>query len=84
MQVIRLGTRGSRLALWQAEYVARELSSHFDGVDIRIVTIKTKGDKVLDAPLAQIGDKGLFTREIENELLDGQIDMAVHSMKDLP
>ncbi|HWQ76771.1 MAG TPA: hydroxymethylbilane synthase [Syntrophomonas sp.] len=84
MQVIRLGTRGSRLALWQAEYVARELTSHLDRVDIQIVTIKTKGDKVLEVPLAQIGDKGLFTREIENELLDGNIDMAVHSMKDLP
>ena len=84
MQVIRLGTRGSRLALWQAEYVARELTSHLDGVDIQIVTIKTKGDKVLEVPLAQIGDKGLFTREIEDELLDGNIDMAVHSMKDLP
>ncbi|MBP1760701.1 MAG: hydroxymethylbilane synthase [Firmicutes bacterium] len=84
MQVLRLGTRGSKLALWQAEYVARELSSHLSGVDIKIITIKTKGDKILDVPLAQIGDKGLFTREIENELLNGTIDMAVHSMKDLP
>ena len=84
MQVLRLGTRGSKLALWQAEYVARELSSRLTGVDIQITTIKTKGDKILDVPLAQIGDKGLFTREIENELLDGKIDLAVHSMKDLP
>ncbi|HNX92050.1 MAG TPA: hydroxymethylbilane synthase [Syntrophomonas sp.] len=84
MQVLRLGTRGSKLALWQAEYVARELSSRLAGVDIQIITIKTKGDKILDVPLAQIGDKGLFTREIENELLDGTIDLAVHSMKDLP
>lgn len=84
MQVLRLGTRGSRLALWQAEYVARELSSHLAGVRIEIVTIKTKGDKILDVPLAKIGDKGLFTREIENELLAGNIDLAVHSMKDLP
>jgi hydroxymethylbilane synthase len=53
-------------------------------VDIRIITIKTKGDKIKDVPLAQIGDKGLFTREIENELLNGKIDLAVHSMKDLP
>jgi len=84
MQVLRLGTRGSKLALWQAEYVARELSSHLAGVEIKIVTIKTKGDKIMDVPLAQIGDKGLFTHEIENELLNGKIDMAVHSMKDLP
>jgi hydroxymethylbilane synthase len=84
MKVLRLGTRGSKLALWQAEYVARELSSHLEGVTVEIVTIKTTGDKILDVPLAQIGDKGLFTREIENELLDGKIDLAVHSMKDLP
>ncbi len=84
MQVLRLGTRGSKLALWQAQYVARELSSHLDGVTVEIVVIKTKGDKILDVPLAQIGDKGLFTHEIENELLDGQIDLAVHSLKDLP
>ena len=84
MQVLRLGTRGSRLALWQAEYVARALSSQLTGVQIEIVTIKTKGDKILDVPLSKIGDKGLFTREIENELLAGKIDLAVHSMKDLP
>jgi len=79
-----LGTRGSKLALWQAEYVARELSRRWEGISVEIVIIKTKGDKILDVPLAQIGDKGLFTHEIENELLDGRIDMAVHSMKDLP
>ena len=84
MQVLRLGTRGSKLALWQADYVARELSTRVPDLSVEIVTIKTKGDKILDVPLAQIGDKGLFTREIENELLDGNIDMAVHSMKDLP
>ena len=84
MRVLRLGTRGSKLALWQAEYVARELSSHLAGVKIEIITIKTQGDKILDVPLAQIGDKGLFTREIENELLAGEIDFAVHSMKDMP
>lgn len=84
MQTLRLGTRGSRLALWQADYVARELSGRVLDLSVEIITIKTKGDKILDVPLAQIGDKGLFTREIENELLDGNIDMAVHSMKDLP
>lgn len=84
MQVLRLGTRGSKLAIWQAEYVARELSRRVSELSIEIVTIKTKGDKILDVPLAKIGDKGLFTREIENELLSGNIDLAVHSMKDLP
>lgn len=84
MQVLRLGTRGSKLAIWQAEYVARELSARMPELNIEIVIIKTKGDKILDVPLAQIGDKGLFTREIENELLAGRIDLAVHSMKDLP
>ncbi len=84
MQALRLGTRGSKLAIWQAEYVAGELSRRVPEMAIEIVTIKTKGDKILDVPLAKIGDKGLFTREIENELLDGNIDLAVHSMKDLP
>ncbi len=84
MQVLRLGTRGSKLAIWQAEHVARELSARIPGIKIEIITIKTKGDKILDVPLAKIGDKGLFTREIENELLAGNIDLAVHSLKDLP
>lgn len=84
MQALRLGTRGSRLALWQADYVARELSRRVPDLPVEIIVIKTKGDKILDVPLAKIGDKGLFTREIENELLDGNIDIAVHSMKDLP
>lgn len=84
MQVLRLGTRGSKLAIWQAEHVAGELAKRVPELDIEIVTIKTKGDKILDVPLARIGDKGLFTREIENELLEKTIDMAVHSMKDLP
>lgn len=84
MRALRLGTRGSKLALWQAEHVARELSARVPGLEIEIVTIKTKGDKILDVPLAKIGDKGLFTREIENELLANRIDLAVHSLKDLP
>jgi hydroxymethylbilane synthase len=73
MQILRLGTRGSKLALWQAEYVARELSSHLSGVEIEIITIKTKGDKILDVPLAQIGDKGLFTREMKMNCLTAQL-----------
>lgn len=84
MQTLRLGTRGSKLAIWQAEHVAGELAKRVPELSIEIVTIKTKGDKILDVPLAKIGDKGLFTREIENELLENNIDIAVHSMKDLP
>lgn len=84
MQALKLGTRGSKLAIWQAEYVARELAAQNPGLNIEIITIKTKGDKILDVPLAKIGDKGLFTKEIENELLDKNIDLAVHSLKDLP
>ncbi len=84
MRRLRLGTRGSKLALWQAEYVAQELRQVVPEIDIEIKVIKTKGDKILDVALSKIGDKGLFTREIENELLAGDIDLAVHSMKDLP
>jgi hydroxymethylbilane synthase len=84
MQRLRLGTRGSKLALWQADYVAWELRQVVPDIDIEIKIIKTKGDKILDVALSKIGDKGLFTREIENELLAGDIDLAVHSMKDLP
>ncbi|PKM76789.1 MAG: hydroxymethylbilane synthase [Firmicutes bacterium HGW-Firmicutes-15] len=84
MQRLRLGTRGSKLALWQADYVAWELRQVVPDIDIEIKIIKTKGDKILDVALSKIGDKGLFTREIENELLAGEIDLAVHSMKDLP
>ncbi len=81
---IRIGSRGSELALWQAHWVQDRLSRDFPALTIVIDVIKTKGDKVLDAPLSRIGDKGLFTREIERELLDGSIDLAVHSLKDLP
>ncbi len=83
MKKLRLGTRGSKLALWQAEYVA-QLINAATGIKVEIITIKTKGDKILDVALSKIGDKGLFTKEIETELLDGAIDIAVHSMKDLP
>lgn len=84
MQKLRLGTRGSKLALWQADCVAGEIHKTLPDLDIEIVVIKTKGDKILDVALSKIGDKGLFTREIENALLDEEIDLAVHSMKDLP
>jgi len=84
MQKLRLGTRGSRLAIWQAGCVAGEINKVIPDIDIEIKVIRTKGDKILDVALSKIGDKGLFTREIENALLDGEIDLAVHSMKDLP
>lgn len=78
-----LGTRGSRLALWQANHVADRLREG-TALDVEIRTIKTKGDRILDAPLAKIGDKGLFVKEIESALVDGDIDLAVHSLKDMP
>lgn len=78
-----LGTRGSALALWQSNFVASRLSE-IAGIEIEIKKIRTKGDKILDAPLAKIGDKGLFVKEIENELMKGSIDLAVHSLKDMP
>jgi hydroxymethylbilane synthase len=81
---IVIGTRGSALALWQAEFVQRELKRHHKGLSVELNIIKTKGDKILDQSLSKIGDKGLFTREIEHALLDGSADIAVHSLKDLP
>jgi hydroxymethylbilane synthase len=77
-----IGSRGSQLALWQANYIRERLEAR--GAECRIEIIKTTGDKILDAPLNKIGGKGLFTKEIEEALLDRRIDLAVHSMKDLP
>jgi len=79
-----IGSRGSELALWQANWVQRELQKRFPALEIPVEIIKTKGDKILDSPLSKIGDKGLFTREIEAALLAKEIDLAVHSLKDLP
>lgn len=84
MKVVRLGTRGSKLALWQAEYAANQLRGLFPDLKVEIQIIKTKGDRILDVALSKIGDKGLFTQELEKELRNHEIDMAVHSMKDLP
>lgn len=81
---LRIGTRGSQLALYQAELTRDNLLSQFSELDVEIKVIQTKGDKILDVALSKIGDKGLFTKEIENALLDNQIDIAVHSLKDLP
>ena len=84
MRKIRIGTRTSRLALWQAEFVAAELKKFFPELEIELVKVKTTGDKILDAPLAKIGGKGLFTKELELQLASGDIDLAVHSLKDVP
>lgn len=83
-QNIIIGTRGSQLALYQAEKVKATLLEALPQLDVEIKIIKTKGDKILDVALSKIGDKGLFTKEIENELIDGTVDIAVHSLKDLP
>lgn len=80
-KTIRIGTRGSKLALWQAEYVASLIKP--SGYTTEIIPIETRGDKVLDVSIAKIGSKGVFTEEIEAKLLDGSIDIAVHSAKDL-
>jgi hydroxymethylbilane synthase len=81
---IIIGTRGSKLALWQAEWVRLELQRMSPGLEIELKKIKTTGDKILDVPLAKVGGKGLFVREIEEALLRGDVDIAVHSMKDVP
>jgi hydroxymethylbilane synthase len=81
---LRLGTRGSQLALWQANWVKTALQRARPDLAIELITIKTQGDKILDVPLAKVGGKGLFIKEIEEALVDGRIDLAVHSMKDMP
>jgi hydroxymethylbilane synthase len=81
---IRVGTRGSALALWQAEWVKAELEKRYPGMAVSLTKIKTTGDKILDVPLAQVGGKGLFVKEIEEAMLSNEIDIAVHSMKDVP
>jgi hydroxymethylbilane synthase len=81
---IKRGTRGSALALWQANWTKSELERRWPGLAVELVPIKTTGDKILDVPLAKIGGKGLFTKEIDEALLAGRIDLAVHSLKDVP
>jgi hydroxymethylbilane synthase len=81
---IRIGTRGSALALWQAEWVKAELEKKYPGTTVTLTKIKTTGDKILDVPLAKVGGKGLFVKEIEEAMLANEIDIAVHSMKDVP
>jgi hydroxymethylbilane synthase len=79
-----IATRGSKLALWQANHVAARLRETYPGLVVELLPIKTKGDIILDVPLAKVGGKGLFVKEIEEALLDGRADLAVHSMKDVP
>lgn len=83
MNRLRIGSRGSKLALWQAEHIRARLSNEC-GIESEIVIIKTSGDNFQSAPVAEIGGKGIFIKEIEDALLDGRVDIAVHSMKDVP
>ena len=84
LKQLRIATRSSPLALWQAEDVSRRLKDIYPELDIQLVTMTTRGDKILDAPLAKVGGKGLFVKELETGMLDGIADIAVHSMKDVP
>jgi len=81
---LRIATRSSPLALWQAEEVAHRLKPLYPDLKVSLVQMKTRGDKLLDAPLAKVGGKGLFVKELEAGILDGKADIAVHSMKDVP
>ncbi|SOB76905.1 hydroxymethylbilane synthase [Marinobacter sp. LV10R510-11A] len=83
-RTLRVATRSSALALWQAEFIKAELERLHDNVVVELVKIKTQGDKILDVPLAKIGGKGLFVKELEEAMIDGRADLAVHSMKDVP
>lgn len=83
MDRLRIGTRKSPLALWQAEHVRARLSAAHPGLAIELVSMTTEGDRILDAPLATVGGKGLFLKELEQALLDGRADIAVHSLKDV-
>ncbi len=83
-KIIRIATRQSPLALWQAEFVKQSMLDHFPELTIELVPMVTRGDKILDTPLAKIGGKGLFVKELEQGMLEGTADIAVHSMKDVP
>src|SRR5215467_14229933 len=82
MARLRIGSRGSQLALWQANHISSLLRAR--GHEVELEIIKTTGDKILDVALAQVGTKGMFTKEIEEALAEGRVDLAVHSLKDLP
>ncbi len=83
-KILKIGTRSSPLALWQAEWVRARIRERYPDLPVSLVKIKTTGDKILDVPLAQVGGKGLFVKEIEEAMLAGEVDIAVHSMKDVP
>ncbi|HAB04083.1 MAG TPA: hydroxymethylbilane synthase, partial [Alcanivorax sp.] len=78
-EILRIATRSSPLAIWQAEYVQKRLEALHPGLRVELVRIKTQGDKILDTPLAKIGGKGLFVKELEEAMMDGRADIAVHS-----
>jgi hydroxymethylbilane synthase len=84
MKSFKIATRGSPLALWQAEAVKKQLEDQHPGLQVQLVLLKTKGDRILDTALAKVGGKGLFVKELEDALLKGEADLAVHSMKDVP
>ncbi len=84
MNKIRIATRKSPLAMWQAEHVRDALIHHHPGLQVELIGMETQGDRILDSPLAKIGGKGLFIKELEQKLLDNSADIAVHSMKDVP
>ncbi|PPK61673.1 hydroxymethylbilane synthase [Malaciobacter marinus] len=84
MKKLVIATRKSKLALWQSEYIKEQLLKHYPNMQIELETFSTKADKILDVPLAKIGGKGLFTKELEIALLNNQADIAVHSLKDVP
>jgi len=83
-RTLRIGTRASALALWQANWVKDELEKRYPDLDVSLTKIKTQGDKILDVPLAMVGGKGLFVKEIQEAMLRNEVDIAVHSMKDVP
>lgn len=83
-KIIKVGSRDSQLALWQTRYAIEQLKKVFTDTEFEIIDLKTKGDKILDVSLSKIGDKGLFTNELEAMMLSGEVDMAVHSLKDMP
>ena len=83
-ETLRIATRKSQLALWQAEYVKAELERVHPGLQVTLVAMTSRGDRILDAPLAKVGGKGLFVKELETALLENRADIAVHSMKDVP
>lgn len=83
-KIIRIATRQSPLALWQAHYVQQRLMACHPGLQVELVPMVTRGDVILDTPLAKVGGKGLFVKELELALLEGRADIAVHSMKDVP